>query len=111
MKRRLTIGGGVIALFLLVAWWLVANSPDALSQRFVVALVNYEDGPVFEHLLARGADPNYLCKPHYQLKLKDKLIAFVAGAYSSTEYAPKAAPLLFCAWANGNEDAVNFSFR
>lgn len=104
MKKRLKIAGGIFALFVWGAWWAGTRSPDALARRFVTAVQDYEDGPIFETLLAQGVDPNYQDRTFSEPGLKDKVIAFVAGGSPSTGYEPM--PLLFMACTNGNEDAV-----
>lgn len=103
--RRVVVGLvalGVIGA--LGAWWMVARSPDAQAHRFVNAIQDYEDGPIFEILLAQGVDPNYLDRTYSEPSIKEKLVALVAGGTPATGYEPM--PLLFMACTNANEDAV-----
>jgi ankyrin repeat protein len=104
MKKPLKIAAGLVGLLALGSWWMVAKSPNTLAHRFVTAIQDYEDGPIFETLLAQGVDPNYLDQTYSEPSLKDKLIAFVAGGTPTTGYEPM--PLLFMACTNANEDAV-----
>lgn len=105
-KRRKAVAGLVAALVagILGSWWMVAKSPNALAQRFVTAILDDEDGPIFESLLAQGVDPNYLDRTYSEPSLKEKLIALVAGGTPTTGQEP--IPLLFLACTNANEDAV-----
>ncbi|WP_309722672.1 ankyrin repeat domain-containing protein [Armatimonas sp.] len=104
MKKPLKIAGGLAALFVVGSWWMMEKNPNALAHRFVTAIQDYEDGPIFETLLAQGVDPNYLDRTYSEPAIKDKLIAIVAGGTPTTGYEPM--PLLFMACNSGNEDAV-----
>lgn len=101
----LKVGVGIVAALALGSWWIaVANlSPTALSKRFVTALLDYEDGPIYEDLLQRGADPNFRYDPDSGQDRKEQLTALVAGAPAVPH---QTYPLIFIACQQGNQDAV-----
>ena len=103
MRKRLTWIMSGLVILLICSYETIISNPAYLGAKLFTAILEYEDGEIYERLLSRGADPNYRHPVDAEPGIKEWTTALLVGTQPNHS---EKMPLLFIACYNSNTEAA-----